>query len=199
MTSTARRAATAAAWVAAGALGATVLTGVASAGSFGPMLAGSGSAVAPASSSTADVAAGNRRGMMRDVLHGSLTVKTGTGTTVVDLQRGEITAASATSVTVTSTDGFTATYAISDATTVRRDRSTVGGADLVVGDTAMVRANSGTADVVRALSPDALSRLTDRIASGRLGNGAMGSGMGGGMGSGMGSGMGLGSTDADGV
>jgi hypothetical protein len=154
---------------------------------------------AVASSSTADstAAATARRGMMRDVLHGSLTVTTGTGTgtKVVDVQRGEITSASATSVTVTSTDGFTATYAISDATTVRRDRSTVSGADLVVGDTAMVRATSGSADVVRALSPDALTRLKDRIANGRMGNGGMGRGPGGGMGSG----MGLGSADADGV
>jgi hypothetical protein len=198
MTTTAGKAATAAAWVTAGALGATILTGVASAGSFGPMQAGP---TAVASSSTADstAAATARRGMMRDVLHGSLTVTTGTGTKVVGVQRGEITAASATSVTVTSTDGFTATYAISDATTVRRDRSTVSGADLVVGDTAMVRATSGSADVVRALSPDALTRLKDRIANGRMGNGGMGRGPGGGMGSGMGSGMGLGSGDADGV
>lgn len=191
MSTTARKAATAVAWVTAGAIGATVLSGVASAGSFGPAAAPSGTAAAAA---TADTAAGKaRRGMMRDVLHGSLTVKTDTGTKVVDVQRGEITAASATSVTVKSSDGFTATYAIGDSTVVRRDRSTVSGTDLVVGDTALVRASAGTADTVRALSPDALAKLKDRVAGGRAGMGGMG-GMGAGMagmGGGMGAGMGL--------
>ncbi|MFC6237440.1 hypothetical protein [Longivirga aurantiaca] len=191
MSTTARKAATAVAWVTAGAIGATVLSGVASAGSFGPAAVPSGTAAAAA---TADTAAGKaRRGMMRDVLHGSLTVKTDTGTKVVDVQRGEITAASATSVTVKSSDGFTATYAIGDSTVVRRDRSTVSGTDLVVGDTALVRASAGTADTVRALSPDALAKLKDRVAGGRAGMGGMG-GMGAGMagmGGGMGAGMGL--------
>lgn len=184
MSTTARTAATAVAWVTAGAIGATVLTGVASAGSFAPASVPSGtSAVA----TTAETAAGTaRRGMMRAVLHGSLTVKTETGTKVVDVQRGEITAASATSVTVKSSDGFTATYAIGGSTVVRRDRSTVGGADLVVGDTAMVRATGGTADSVRALSAEGLEKLKDRIANGRKGMGGMGSGM-----AGMGSGLGL--------
>ncbi|MGD9956644.1 MAG: hypothetical protein AB7O74_09820 [Candidatus Nanopelagicales bacterium] len=189
MSSTARTAATAVAWVAAGAIGATVLTGVASAGSFAPAAAPSGSSAVTA---TADTAAGQaRRGMLRDVLHGSLTLKTDTGTKVVDIQRGEITAASASSVTVRSTDGFTATYAIGEGTVVRRDRATVGGGDLVVGDTAMVRSTAGTADVVRALSPDALTKLQERLANGRPGGRGMG-GMGGGMG-----GMGLGADSDD--
>jgi hypothetical protein len=187
MSTTARKAATAVAWVTAGAIGATVLTGVASAGSFGPAATPSGTSASAASAAAADTAAGTaRRGMMRDVLHGSLTLKTDTGTKVVDIQRGEITAASATSVTVASTDGFTATYAIGEDTVVRRDRDTVGGGDLVVGDTAMVRATAGTADVVRALSPEAAAKLKDRLANGRAGMGGMGGGMAGGMGGGMG-------------
>lgn len=196
MTSTARTAATAVAWVAAGAIGATVLTGVASAGSFAPAAAPSG---ASASTAAADTAAGQaRRGMMRDVLHGTLTLKNGTGTTVVDVQRGEVTAASATSVTVKSTDGFTATYAIGEDTVVRRDRSTVGGADLVVGDNAMVRSTGGTADVVRALSPEAAAKLQERLANGRTGMRGMGGGMAGmgGGANGMG-GMGLGADGDD--
>lgn len=188
MNSTARRAATAAAWVTAGALGATILTGVASAGSFGAM-APSGT-VAAAADTSAATAANGRRGIMRDVLHGSFTIATGTGTSVVDVQRGEVTSASATSVTVKSSDGFTATYAIDADSVVRRDRSTVSAADLVVGDTALVRATAGTADVVRTLSPEAAAKLKDRIANGRAGMGGMG------MGGGMGSGMGLGSDGA---
>ena len=179
MSTTARKAATAVAWVTAGAIGATVLTGVASAGSIGPAAVPAGTSAAATTAATAGTAdATKRRGMMRDVLHGSLTVKTDTGTKVVDIQRGEVTAASATSVTVKSSDGFTATYAIGDSTVVRRDRSTVSGTDLVVGDTAMVRATAGTADTVRALSAEGLEKLKDRIANGRKAMGGMGSGMG---------------------
>ncbi len=200
MTSTARKAATAAAWVVAGAVGASVLTGVASAGSFGAPAASTSSVAALAGTADAPGTTKARRGMMRDVLHGSLTVASGTGTKVVDLQRGEVTAASATSLTVRSTDGFTATYAVSDTTTVRRDRQDATGSDLVVGDTVMVRASAGSAEVVRALSVDALAKLKARAGNGGLGSGmGRGAGMGSGMGAGMGSGLGLGSADADGA
>lgn len=196
MSTTARTVATAAAWVVAGALGATVLTGVAGAVATGPAaIGGMPAAVAAASSMPAGDQV--RHGMMRDVLHGSFTVATDDGTAVVDVQRGEITAASATSVTVRSSDGFVATYAIGSDTSVRRDRDSATGADLVVGDTVRVRATAGTADVVRAFSPEAVAKLGDAggWGSGRHGRGGMGGGMGGGMNGGMG-GMGLGS-DAD--
>ena len=199
MSTTARKVATAAAWVTAGAIGATVLTGVAAAGPFTPTTAATSASTA-AGTATGTAAPNARRGMMRDVLHGSFTVKTDTGTELVDVQRGEITAASATSVTVKSTDGFTATYALGDSTVVRRDRSTVTGAELVVGDTAMVRATGGAADVVRALSPEGLATLKDRVANGRKGLGGMGTGAGlGGMGTGAGMGgmNGMGGTGSD--
>lgn len=191
MSTTARTVATAAAWVVAGAVGATVLTGVAGAVTTGPAaIGGMPAAVAAASSMPAGDQV--RRGMMRDVLHGSLTVATDDGTAVVDVQRGEITAASATSVTVRSSDGFVATYAIGADTSVRRDRDSATGADLAVGDTVRVRATAGTADVVRALSPEAAAKLGDAGSwgTGRHGRSGLG-GMGGGMGA-----MGLGS-DAD--
>lgn len=189
-TSTVRRVATAAAFVAAGAVAATVLTGVATAG---PAATGGTATTAAGAADTTTPTA--RRGMMRDVLHGSFTIATDSGTAVVDVQRGEVTAASATSVTVKSSDGFTATYAVDADTLVRRDRATVGAGDLLVGDTAMVRSTAGTADVVRALSPDALARLKDRAANGRMGMGGGGMRSGAGFG-GMGGGMGMGA-DAD--
>jgi len=122
-----------------------------------------GSAAALAAADPDDAAGmGRRGGLMRDVLHGSLTVDTGEGTAQVDVQRGELTAASATSITVRSTDGYTATYRLGDATTVRRDRDAAEPGDLATGDTVMVRATAGTADVVRALSPEALADLQER-------------------------------------
>ncbi len=166
-TSRTRRAAIAAAWVAAGAVGATAVTGLAVA-TGAPT---SGQAVRPAVVDAAGgvsgeaAATGGRAGIRRDVLHGRLTLRTATGTTTVDLQRGTLTAASATSVTVLSSDGFTATYAIEPSTKVRRDGRTVPAGDLATGDVVAVRAQAGTAVVVRALSPDAVARLKERRAA----------------------------------
>lgn len=58
---------------------------------------------------------------MRGALHGELTVPRtdGTGTQVVLVQSGTVTAVSKTSLSVKSTDGFTATYAITPITRVR--------------------------------------------------------------------------------
>ena len=88
--------------------------------------------------------------MLRDLLHGRVTVKDGDATKVVDLQRGRLTAASATSITVASTDGFTATYAVTSSTTVHKARQTVPASTLAVGDDVLVRATGGTATVVRS-------------------------------------------------
>jgi hypothetical protein len=185
MSITPRSAVTAAAFVAAGALGATLLTGVAGAVGAAPAADPSPSV----SSSSPAAQAPGRGGLLRSLLHGQLTVADGDGTAVVDVQRGEVVAASDTSVTVRSSDGYEQTYAIDGDTVVRRDRSDVDGSALRKGDTAMVRAQSGTADVVRALSPEALQKLKDRAANG---GGMMGRR--GGM-----AGMGLGTdrTDAD--
>jgi hypothetical protein len=77
-------------------------------------------------------------------------MKAADGTTVVDVQRGSLTAASATSITVASTDGFSATYNVTSGTTVRKARQTVPASTLAVGDEVVVRASGGTAVVVRA-------------------------------------------------
>jgi hypothetical protein len=151
-TSRTRRVATAAALVTAGAIGATAITGLAFASN------GAAGAVHPTSVSAATGAtggagavngAGRRAGMLRGVLHGEVTVKAGDGTKVVDLQRGKLTAASATAITVASTDGFTATYAVTSTTAVHEARQTVAASTLAVGDEVFVRATGGTATVVR--------------------------------------------------
>jgi hypothetical protein len=146
-----RRVATAAAWVAAGALGATVVTGLASATERS-----SGTTARPAAvtatgpTGTAGAVGATRRGgLLKNVLHGQFTLKSGDGTTVVDVQRGRLTAASASSITVASSDGFSATYAVTSGTTVRKARQTVPASTLAVGNDVLVRASGGTAVVVR--------------------------------------------------
>jgi hypothetical protein len=167
-TGRARRVATAAAWVTTGALAATGLTGVAFAAGSTTGVGGTAT-VAPASAGTTTGTAGARRreGLLRTVLHGTFTVQGTSGPTEVTLQRGTVTAASATSVTVASSDGFSATYAITSTTLVKRDRATVTGDKLVVGDTAVVRASGGTATVVRDLSPAAAAKARARTAQNR--------------------------------
>ena len=76
---------------------------------------------------------GMGRMMGGEVLHGELVVKDGTGsaTKKVLVQTGAVTAKSATSVTVKSTDGFTVTWAVSSTT-----KGTL--TDVAVGDTVQV-------------------------------------------------------------
>ncbi len=156
MTSTARarRAATTAAWVAAGAVGATAVTGLAfasdrtSAQAPRPAAVSAGTLDGPLGGAAA-AGPGRRAGVLRNLLHGQLTMRTAGGTTVVDVQRGTLAAASAGSITVSSTDGFSATYAVTSGTTVRKARQTVPASTLAVGDEVVVRASSGTAVVVR--------------------------------------------------
>ena len=64
---------------------------------------------------------GEMRGGMRGALHGELTMPQadGTGTEVILVQRGTVTAVSSTSLSVKSTDGFTSTYTVSSTTRVR--------------------------------------------------------------------------------
>jgi len=170
-----RRIAVAGAWVASGAIAATALTGVAFASGAAPADVATTTATTAAETSIGSAAAtGRRAGLLRSVLHGTFTVQGASGPTEVTLQRGRVTAASATSITVASSDGFSATYAITSATIVKRDRAAVTGDKLVVGDTAVVRASAGTASVVRDLSPAAAARIGSRLGQG----GSAGSGTG---------------------
>lgn len=163
-TSRTRSVAVAAAWVAAGALGATALTGLAVASPSSTSAAGTVATAGSSTGTAADAAGRERlRERLRAFLHGEITVQGQDGPTEVALQRGEVTAASATSVTVRSSDGFTTTYAVGTATQVRRDRATVTADELEVGDTAFVRAAGTDATAVRALSPDGLAAVKQRL------------------------------------
>jgi len=176
-----RRAGRAAAWVAVGALGATVLTGVALASTHSVGSQNNEITAVTAASSTnpeapgapgmpgGDMGRGGPGGPMdgfgagRDLLHGDLVVKDGTATKNVLVQSGSVTAASATSLTVKSSDGFVATWTLNSSTTVRAflakgKNATV--TDLKIGDQVMVAGakisdTSGTATLVHVKPTDA--------------------------------------------
>lgn len=83
---------------------------------------------APSPTAPSTAKAHQHRALLDRVEHGEVTLSTKQGDKVVDLQRGTVTAVSATSVTVRSTDGFTATYTVGSGTKVRKDKaaSTIG-------------------------------------------------------------------------
>jgi hypothetical protein len=150
--------------VAAGALGATALTGLAVASPASTSTAGTVATAGSADDASVGTADRERlRDRLRAFLHGDITVQGQEGPTEIALQRGEVTAASATSVTVRSSDGFTTTYAVGTSTQVRRDRASVTADELEVGDTAFVRATGTDATVIRALSPEGLAGAKQRL------------------------------------
>jgi hypothetical protein len=75
------------------------------------------------------------------------------GDVTIELQRGEITAVTATSITLRSKDGYSHTYTVTSATKVRERRSQIAIGDLSVGERAMVvavRTNGG--DIARRIA-----------------------------------------------
>jgi hypothetical protein len=100
-------------------------------------LAGGGTAVAladtstptpsaPSSSAPAPAAKGavkKHRALERRAEHGEVVLHGKGGDRTVDVQRGVVTASSPTSVTVRSIDGFTATYAFTTSSKVRKQKA----------------------------------------------------------------------------
>ncbi|WP_101832431.1 DUF5666 domain-containing protein [Frankia canadensis] len=88
-------------------------------------------------------------------LHGEATIRTDKGLEVVDGQRGTVSAISATSISVTSEDGFAATYVINGNTKIRADRADATITDLHQGDSVVVRARTtnGTRTAVFVREP----------------------------------------------
>jgi len=107
-------------------------------------------AVTTAALSTSAPATPKHRHSLRSrVEHGEATVRTKTGTEVVDFQRGTVTAVSPTSVTVRSQDGFTATYAVTSTSKVRKNKQASTISAVAVNDRVAVAAvKQGTADNV---------------------------------------------------
>jgi len=104
---------------------------------------------------------GPHEGRGGPLLHAEGVKQDADGTFVtVRMQEGEVTAVSATSLSVTSADGYTSTYVLTDETVVERD-----GEDAApqVGDTvhvgATVDGSTATAEHVHALSPERAAEL----------------------------------------
>jgi len=86
------------------------------------------SPTAASSPAPAAKAKAKHRSLLGHVAHGEVTLN-GKNHKVVDVQRGEVQAVSATSISVKSDDGFTATYTINSDTKVRK-----GGKQAAIGD-----------------------------------------------------------------
>ncbi len=81
------------------------------------------------------------------MVHGEFVARGKDGAYVtLDTQRGEVTKVSNTSITLKSADGFTATYAVTGDTKIRRDGKPAKVGDLKVGDPAMVIATKSGGD-----------------------------------------------------
>jgi hypothetical protein len=90
------------------------------------------------------------RGPLARAEHGSVTVRTKTGTEVIDLQRGQVTAVSPTSISVRSQDGFSATYVVTSTTKVRKTGQPSAIGNVADGDNVVIEAvHSGTTDTAR--------------------------------------------------
>lgn len=129
---------------------------------------------------------GPREGAPGHMLHSEGVIEDADGNFVtVRMQTGEVTAISATSISVKSADGYTSTYAINDATEQERDRTA--DTQAKVGDTVHVRAtvdgSTATADDIHAMSADFAAQMEEERAEmggpGRGGPGHGGPGRGG--------------------
>lgn len=153
-----------------------ILAGLA-AGATGVALADSSSTPSPSPSATAGTPGGygpghgklgglrgmmggrHGLGLMGGVLHGELVVaKAGGGYQTVEVQRGQATEVSKTSITVKSADGFTRTYTVTDSTLVNSGRDGI--TSIAVGkDVAVQGVKSGSS--VEALHVADLSRMQE--------------------------------------
>jgi len=190
--------------VAAGAIGATALTGFAFAANSTPdsSTGSTPSATAPADPAQ-DAAKGprdgrggpggvfGRMGPNGPVLHGDVTVKDPAGTVKnVRVQTGVVTAVSATSLTLKSSDDYVGEWTINSDTKVRRDKDQATIDKVAVGDTVTVMgtvaSDTATAERVHAFTKEGLAAAEkDRAARQQnkadpgAGNGQGGPGMGG--------------------
>jgi hypothetical protein len=108
-------------------------------------------------------------GFGRGALHGEFTAPDPDGGyQTLAMQRGEVTAVSATSVTVKSDDGFSRTYAVNDDTLVNAGDQGI--ADVKTGDKVGVLAvvDGGTARAVRVMDGTQVGRLRDKWAPRRV-------------------------------
>jgi hypothetical protein len=142
-------------WSAAAVLGAGLLSGVSWAAAAGGGSTGSAPSSAGAASSPSAGAAAHRGrpGLLRRLEHGELTIRTRRGDETLDVQQGTADPVSSTSVTVTSRDGFRATYALTSTTRVWSHGSRVSPSAIHQGDKVRVVGEGGRA--LRVFDPTA--------------------------------------------
>ncbi len=143
------------------AVSAVGVVGLAGVGVAGVALADSGptptAAASPSTTAPAKPATGKHKGHpgrldARHMLHGEFVTKEKAGYVTMDAQRGSVTAVSPTSVSLKSTDGFTATYAVGTGAKIRKNGAAATVAEVKVGDVATVVAvQSGGTVTVKGL------------------------------------------------
>lgn len=115
-------------------------------------------ATAPSSAPAASTAqpekpkAAHHKGLLARAEHGEFTARVGKQDGVFDMQRGLVTQVSATSITVKSPDGFTATYAIDPASKIREDKKAATIGDVKTGDRVqLIATKSGSTATVKRI------------------------------------------------
>lgn len=112
------------------------------------------STVSTAPSSTAPSGKEHRRArsLLARAEHGEVTLHSKKGDVTVDVQRGQVTAVTGTTVTVRSQDGFTATYTLGSTSKVRSKGKPSSISNVHTGDRAnVVATRSGSALTIRRL------------------------------------------------
>ena len=120
-------------------------------------------ATTPTSGSTPADGPAKRKhhGLLDRAEHGQVTVRAKTGTQVIDLQRGLVTAVSPTSITVKSADGFTATYVVDSTTKVRKTKQASAIGNVADGDNVVVAAvQSGSTGTAKRIGDHGVPKTT---------------------------------------
>jgi hypothetical protein len=137
----------AAAWTTAGVLSAGTVFGItytafADSGSGSDPNAGPNAAASPDRQGPNRQGPNRHPGILARVEHGQFTARVKQGNEQFELQRGTVLAVSPTSIQVQSVDGYGATYQITTATHVRKDRKAASISEVHVGDRVGVLADS---------------------------------------------------------
>jgi hypothetical protein len=136
----------------------TAVLALAGIGTGAAFAAGSTSSSTPAPSggatpATSTAPAKHHPGLLARTEHGQVTVRTKQGDQTLDLQHGQVTSVSATSITVRSRDGFTATYTVNGNAKVRKEKQASSISNVSTGDRVeVVAVHSGTTDTVRRIA-----------------------------------------------
>ena len=94
-----------------------------------------------------------RKYLRKNTLHGEITVQGKDGVKTIVVQRGTITAVTATSVSVKSTDGFTATWTFGDKLKIVQNRKAVQASELKTGaEIGVAGTKDGSVDTARLIA-----------------------------------------------